>query len=132
MDFVKGEVTIPHYKRCSYKKDLGKLLSLDALSLRSASSILGKIRSLLVCFPGLRLFTDQLCEFVKQSARIGFDTVLPLLSCLKSEGTKCMSYLRSWSDRHVLGDVPNRYIVANASDRELGAIDLHSSQQVHA
>ena len=49
MDFVKGVVTVPNHKRRSCKKDPGKLLSHDSLSLRSASSVLGKVRSLFVC-----------------------------------------------------------------------------------
>ena len=53
VDFESGFLTIPPHKRRSHQKDMGKLIAYSSISLRSAASILGKLRSFVVCFPGL-------------------------------------------------------------------------------
>ena len=132
VDFESGFLTIPPHKRRSYKKDMGKLITHSSISLRSAASILGKLRSLLICFPGLRLLTDELSSFVQGASFFGYEAVLPIPKRLKAEVERCAGFLSTWRGRHMLGDRPTRILASDASDRELGAIDLHTHQTVHA
>ena len=67
VNFEQGIVSISEKKRKGYREEPRKLLTKSSISLRSAACILGKVRSLLVYFPSLRLLTDGLVEFVQLS-----------------------------------------------------------------
>ena len=131
IDFRLGVISIPDRKRKSYRKDLGKLITKESISLRSASAILGKVRSLLACFPGLRMLTDELVEFVQLAHRYGFDKVLPIPLTLKHQVLACQHHLLSWGGRPMLTP-PTRFLATDASDHELGAIDLCTRDITHA
>ena len=102
IDFRLAVISIPERKRNSYEKDLAKLITEEAISLKSASAILGKVRSLLACFLGLRMLTDELVEFVQLAHRYGFDTVLPIPLTLKNQVLACQHHLLSWGGRPML------------------------------
>ena len=78
------------------------------MSLRAASSILGKVRSLLVCFPGLRLLTDHLMAFTQLAHKFGYHCSLPV----REQALLCKDFLSSWAGRAMLGVKPVRTPVA--------------------
>ena len=131
IDFGLGVISVPDRKRKSYRKDLGKLITKESISLRSASAILGKDRSLLACFPGLRMLTDDLVKFVQLAHRSGFDKVLPIPLTLKHQVLACEHHLLAWGGRPML-TLPTRFLATDASDHELGAIDLCTRDITHA
>ena len=132
-DFERGLVSIPDRKRKSFRKDLGKLVTRDQVSLRAASSILGKVRSLLVCFPGLRLLTDHLMAFTQLAHKFGYDCSLPVPSIVREQALLCKEFLSSWAGRAMLGVEPSVRVATDATDLELGAIDLSNHERtVHA
>ena len=131
VNFEQGLVSIPEKKRKGYRKELGKLLTKSSISLRSAASILGKVRSLLVCFPGLRLLTDELVEFVQLSRFHGYDKRLPVPSIVQGQVKLCKVHLSSWEGRPMLGAPSNRRLAADASDTQLGATHLHTQHTAH-
>ena len=131
IDFWLGVISILERKRKSYRKDLGKLITKESISLRLASAILGKVRSLLACFPGLRMLTDEMVEFVQLAHRYGFDTVLPIPLTLKHEGLACQHHLLSWGGQPMLIP-PTRVLATDATDHELGAVDLCTRAITHA
>ena len=131
VNFEQGLVSIPEKKRKGYRNELEKLLTKLSISLRSAASILGKVRSLLVCFPGLRLLTDVLVEFVQLARFHGYDKLLPVPSAVQEQVKLCKVHLASWEGRSMLGAPSNRRLAADASDTQLGAIVLHTRHTAH-
>ena len=91
-DFERGVVSIPDRKRKSFQKDLGKLVTRDQVSLRAPSSIFGKVTSLLVCFPGLRLLTDQLMAFTQIAHKFGYDCSLPVPAVVREQALLTKDY----------------------------------------
>ena len=130
VNFEQGLVSIPEKKRSGYRKELGKLTK-SSISLQSAASILGKVRSLLVCFSGLRLLTDALVEFVQPSRFHAYDKLLPVPSKVQKPVKLCKVHLGSWEGRSMLGTLSNRRLAADTSDTQLGAIDLHTQHTAH-
>ena len=107
VDFVNGTVCIPSYKRKSYRRELGQLLTRMHASPRKLTSVLGKVRSHLVCFPGLRVLSDHLVSLVQTASFVGYGTGLP-----KPQVRMCKSYLSSWEGRPMEGRLFTRSIAA--------------------
>ena len=130
-DFRLGVISILERKRKFHCKDLGKLITKDSIYLRSASAILGKVRSLLACFPGLRKLRDELVEFVQLAHRYGFDTVMPITLTLKHQVLACQQHLFLWGGRPMLSP-PARLLATDASDHGVGAVDLSTRAITHS
>ena len=132
-DFERGVVSIPERKRKSFRKDLGKLVTRAQVSLRAACSILGNVRSLLVCFPGLKIVTDHLMAFTQLAHKFGYDCSLPVPTIVREQALLCKDFLSSGAGRAMLGIGPSVCVATDASDLELGAIYLSNHRRtVHA
>ena len=46
------------------------------IMLRKAACVFGRVRSLLVCFPGLRVVPDQVVTWLQAARWLGFDTTV--------------------------------------------------------
>ena len=88
-DFVEGRMRIPPHKRLSFSYEPAKLVSKSSLSLRVASSNIGKVVLLLVCFPGICLLSDTLLTSVQRSYVARFDTVCVGPSEVKEPALLC-------------------------------------------
>ena len=84
-----------------------------------------------MCFPGLRLLTDALVEFVHLSRFHGYDKHLPVPSTVREQVKLCKIHMSSWEGRLMLGLPSNWRLAADASDTQLGAIDLHTQHTAH-
>ena len=132
IDMIRGVISIPSRKRKRFKKDIGKLVTKSHISLWSASSILEKVRSVLACFPGLRLLTDYLVAIVQHGHKIDYDCVLPITSRAHEQARLCASFLGSWQGRPMCGTPSNKYIAVDTSDFDLRTLHLSNpSGQVH-
>ena len=75
INFALGQLEIPQAKRREYRREIGKLVVKDAMSLRQGACILGKVRSLLVVFPALRCCTDALVTWVQSAHVYGYNFI---------------------------------------------------------
>ena len=132
-DFSNGSFCIPSYKRKSYRRELGQLLTRTHVSLRKLASVFTRVRSLLVCFPGLRVLSDHLVSLVQTASFVGYETVVAIPGDVKAQVCMCKSYLSSWEERPMEGRLFTRSIAVDASGLELAAIDTMTAvQQAHA
>ena len=113
-----------------YRREIGKLVTKFDMSLRQAACVLGKVRSLLVVFPALRIFTDALAAWVQTAHDMGYDFVSVVPSDVKAQARECKQLLQDWSGRH-FDTAVTRQVASDASDHELGGIDLQCGRIVH-
>ena len=77
------------------------------------------------------MLTDELVEFVQLAHRYGFDTVMPIPLTLNHQVLACQHHLLSWGGRPMLTP-PTRHLATDASDHELGAVDLCTRAITHS
>ena len=104
---------------------MGKLVQFQTATPRKIAAILGKVRSLLVVFPGLRVLSNDLQHFVAWASRKGWDTPQVLPPSVKSEILECSSFINEWKGRNFVQD-PTRWLASDASDYALGGLDVFS------
>jgi hypothetical protein len=128
--FVEGVVLVPKHKQQAYRRELGKLVRLTSVSCRKMAAILGKLRSLLVAFPGLRAFTDEMAVFTTQATKEGWDVRLPVPQALKEQVLECGKLLEKWPGRKFLGRESTQLLASDSSGLAWGGLDLTVPNQV--
>ena len=79
-----------------------------------------------MCYPGLRLLTDALVWFVQLSRLHWYDKLLTVSSTVQEQVKLCKVHLGSWEGRPMLGAPSNPHLASDASDTQMGAVDLHT------
>ena len=92
--------------------------------------MLGKVRSLLVVFPALRIFTDTVAAWVQAAHDLRYDFVSVIRSDVKAQARECKQLRQDRSGRPFDTAIP-RQVASYASDHELGGIDLQCGRIVH-
>jgi hypothetical protein len=130
INFEEGVVLVPQQKQKAYRRELGKLVRLSSVSCRKMAAILGKLRSLLVAFPGLRAFTDEMAVFTNQATTRGWDVCLPVPDTLKAQVLECGKLLQNWPGRKFLGRESTQLLASDSSGLAWGGLDLTIPNQV--
>ena len=85
---------------------------------------------LLVVFPALRCFTDAFVTWVQQAHFYGYDLVAVLPELVRRQARECKALMGNWSNRP-FDTAVTRHIASDASDHELGGIDLQRGRILH-
>ena len=62
---------------------------------------------------------------------LGVNAILPVPFVVKAQARECKNVLGFWSGRPMNCEFFDRFLVSDASDFALGAIDLSTSRMVH-
>ena len=73
LDLKNGFLQVPKEKLKSVRKELGKLVVQDTLSVRKMAAILGQIKSFFTALPFLRAFTDDFVSFRRTNQAHGWN-----------------------------------------------------------
>ena len=99
LDFVAGTLQVPGPKMASLRKEMGKVVKMEQMSVRKMASILGSVRACLPAVPFLRAFTDQMLQFVSHSKHFGWNKVLPVPAQLKVQLLEVRNLMLTWAGR---------------------------------
>ena len=81
-------------------------------------------------FSALRIFTDALAAWVQTAHDMGCDFVSVVPADVKAQARECKQLLQDWSGRP-FNTAITRPVASDASDHELGDIDLQCGRIVH-
>ena len=128
LDLKNGFLQVPKEKLRSVRKELGKLIIQDTLSIRKTAAILGQIRSFLTALPFLRAFTDEFVGFLKRNQVYGWNHQALIPENLKEQVRSLKVLLVEWSGRRLDNKVPMRKLAADSSDHAWAGLDLGNGQ----
>ena len=126
LDLQRGRLLVPPEKLKMVRKELGKIVTKDTMTVRKMSAILGQIRSFLTALPFLRAFTDHLVLFIKNSTNWGWDHQVQIPLDLKIQLKNLTIMFQKWEGRPFLTTRLHRKMAADSSDWAWGGIDLTS------
>ena len=99
LNFKAGMLQLDPLKIKRVKRELGKIVTAHAMTIRKMAAILGQVRSFLMALPFLRAFTDQLCLFVKEGEPQGWNSIQKIPKDLKMQLRDIKLLLDSWKGR---------------------------------
>ena len=126
LDLQRGRLLVPPEKLKMVRKELGKIVTKDTMTVRKMSAILGQIRSFLTALPFLRAFTDHLVLFIKNSTNWGWDHQVQIPLDLKTQLKNLTIMFQKWEGRPFLTTRLHRKMAADSSAWAWGGIDLTS------
>ena len=122
LDLKAGYIRVPKSKLDSLVTDVARLGRADSPTVRTCSSILGKLRSLIFAVPQMRLFTHALSNHVNYLSRGGWDSSGPLPQEVLLQLEEALTELRSWQGRDFVLELPKSKLYTDSSTEGWGGV----------
>ena len=99
INLADGRLTLPPGKLQAIRRELGKLVTHNAVSSRKMAAILGAVRSFLTAIPPLRVFSDEMANFIAKHSPAGWDVPHLVPTDLQNQVRQLKQFLQDWPGR---------------------------------
>ena len=130
LDLGNGLLKVPSHKLKTVRKELGKVVTSQSMTIRKMASVLGSVRAFLVALPFLRSFTDQMLQFVSKAPTLGWDYEITLPPLLKDELKVVKNLLDNWEGRPFLEKEFCKVLHSDASQEAWAGVNVSTGEKV--